>query len=81
MTYQLTLSVDNNRYGRYYKCFAKKHFVIEATDLKTAYYQAAEILKKENRYKNCSIKHFDNIGNHSFSGWSINFDSGKEVGC
>lgn len=73
--YSIVISVDNNRYGAYYKCFAKREFIVEATDKEKAYQIAAQMLQSENRYKNAVIRSFDNRGSHDFSSWSINLHS------
>jgi hypothetical protein len=72
-TYLIHLTVDNNRYGCYYKVFCSRIMKILAADEKDAYYIAAGELKKQTRYKNAEIRHFENVGHHDISSWSINF--------
>lgn len=77
--YSIVLSVDNNRYGAYYKCFAKREFTVEAANKETAYQMAAQMLQSERRYKNTVIRSFDNRGSHDWSSWSINLHSLQRV--
>lgn len=79
--YNIWLTVDNNRYGAYLKTFARRYMPnIEAESMKEAYYLAARCLQlSEKRYKNTQVRHYNNIGDHDFSSWSINFWKGEEV--
>ena len=77
--YSIVLSVDNNRYGVYYKCFAKRELTLEAPNKERAYQVAAQKLQSENRYKNAIIRSFDNHGSHDFSSWSINLHSVQQL--
>ena len=74
-TYLIHLTVDNNRYGCYYKVFCSRIMKIFAASPEDAYYVAAAELKKQKRYKNAEIRYFDNRGSHGTSSWSINFKS------
>lgn len=76
--YTVTLSVDNNRYGSYFKIFAKKLIEVEAENEKNAYYIAANELKKIKRYKNAQIRSHDNYGDHDQASWSINMQKIEE---
>lgn len=75
--YCVVISVDNNRYGCYFKRYAKRKFEIEADNEKQAYLKAANQLKEEKRYKNADIRNYENIGSHSYSSFSINMESVK----
>lgn len=78
--YTVVLSVDNNRYGVYFRKYATRAFYnVEAESRRHAYYIAADKLKKEKRYKNCIVEGFDNQGHHDTSTWSINCHAVKEV--
>jgi hypothetical protein len=79
MKYRIILSVDNNRYGCYFKRYAKRVFEITADNAKEAYYLAAEQLKKEKRYKNAIVRGYANMGDHDFNSFSINLQQIKEI--
>ncbi len=72
-TYLISLTVDNNRYGVYYKVYCSRIMVIVAHNPEDAYYIAANVLTNERRYKNAVIRHYKNIGDHDDDSWSINF--------
>jgi hypothetical protein len=71
--YIICLTVDNNRYGAYLETYCTRLMTILAANPEDAYYIAAHELQKQKRYKNATIRSFDNNGNHDQSSWSINF--------
>jgi hypothetical protein len=79
MKYKVWLTVDNNRYGAYYKCYAKKTYVVDAKDKYEAYDKAVIEIRKIDRYKNALQESFDNIGNHDYCSFSINVEAVLKV--
>jgi hypothetical protein len=79
MKYKVTLSIDNNRYGHYFKRYVTKTQVIEADNPDEAYETAAANLIAEMGYRSVTIKHRDGTVSDRLACFKVECSNVKSV--